>query len=204
MKKAIASLVGSRTMAELLPTSNQEDGASSTRVRPRKKYEIEHKFTRNRRSKGISPIMKIKEGTREGKLLEPIGVRAKGVAKAGVVGIAMPTATLGSSRMFVAAKNDMQSNQRVVSGIDRKKRKRRIAKDKRHIPIASVSYSPPSSSSSKSKTLIFMTGSSSKSSRTSSGPSLKDKSASGLQVAELRMDEGVPTKVEPSFMAIDT
>ena len=96
MKKAVASLVGSRTVAELLPTSNQEDGATSTGVRPGKKYEIEHKFTRNRRS-----IIKIKEGTREGKLLEPIGVGATGVAEAGALGIAMPTTTLGSSRMLL-------------------------------------------------------------------------------------------------------
>ena len=148
--------------------------------------------------------MKIKEGTREGKLLEPIGVGAIDVAKVGVVGIAMPAATLGSSRMFMAVKNDMQSNQRVVSGIDRKKRKRRIPKDKRHIPITSVSYSSPSSSSSKSETLVFMIGSSSESSRTFSDPSSKDKSASGPQVAELGMDEGVTTKEEPSFMAIGT
>ena len=49
----------------------------------------------------MSPIIKIKEGTREGKLLEPIGVGATGVAKAGAVGIAMPAAALGSSRMLL-------------------------------------------------------------------------------------------------------
>ena len=101
MKKAVASLAGSRTVVELLPTSNQEDGATSIGVGPQKKYEIEHKFTRNRQSQGMSPIIKIKEGTREGKLLEPIGVGATSVAKAGVVGIAMPAATLGSSRMLL-------------------------------------------------------------------------------------------------------
>ena len=72
MKKVVASLVGSRTVAELLLTSNQEDRATSIGVGPGKKYEIEHKFTRNRQSKGMSPIIKIKEVTREGKLLEPI------------------------------------------------------------------------------------------------------------------------------------
>ena len=101
MKKAVASLAGSRTVAELLSTSNQEDGATLIGVGPGKKYEIEHKFTRNRRSKGMSPIIKIKEGTREGKLLEPIGVGATGVAEAGALGIAMPTTALGSSRMLL-------------------------------------------------------------------------------------------------------
>ena len=100
MKKAVASLAGSRTVVELLPTSNQEDGATSIGVGPQKKYEIEHKFTRNRQSQGMSPIIKIKEGTREGKLLEPIGVGATGVAEAGAVGIVMPAAALGSSRSF--------------------------------------------------------------------------------------------------------
>lgn len=46
-----------------------------------------------------------------------------------------------------------------------------------------------------------MTGSSSESSRTSSDPSLEDKSASGPQVAKLGMDEGMITKEEPSFTA---
>ena len=204
MKKAAASLAGSRTVAELLPTSNQEDGVTSTGVGPGKKYEIEYKFTRNRRSKGMSPIMKIKEGTREGKLPEPIGVGATCVAKVKAVGIAMLITALGSSRMFVAAKNDMQSNQRVVSGIDRKKRKRRISKNKRHIPIASISYSLPSSSSSDSKTVVFMTSSSLESSRTSLNPSSEDKFALGPRVAELGVDERVATKEEPSFTAIDT
>ena len=110
---------------------------------------------------------------------------------------------LGSSRMFVAAKNDMQSNQRVVSGIDKKKRKRRISKNKRHIPIASISYSLPSSSSSDSETVVFMTSSSLESSRTSSNPSSEDKFALGPRVAELGVDERVATKEEPSFTAVD-
>ena len=54
--------------------------------------------------------MKIKEGTREGKLLKPIGVGATSVEEAGAVGIAMPIAALGSSRMSMAVKNDMKSN----------------------------------------------------------------------------------------------
>ena len=204
MKKAAASLARSRTVAELLPTSNQEDGVTSTRVEPGKKYEIEYKFPKNRRSKGMNPIMKIKEGTREGNLLKPIRVGATGVEEAGAVGIAMPIAALGSSRMSVAVKNDMQSNQRVVSGIYRKKIKRRISKNKRHIPIASVSYSLPSSSSSDLETVVIMTNSSSESSRTSSNPSSEDKSALGPQAAELGMDERVTTKEEPSFMVVDT
>ena len=123
--------------------------------------------------------MKIKEGTRKGKLLKPIGVGATSVEEAGAIGIAMPIAALGSSRMSMAVKNDMKSNQKFVSGIDRKKRKRRISKNKRHIPITSVSYSLPSSSSSDSETVIFMTSSSLESSRTSLNPSSEDKSASG-------------------------
>lgn len=78
--------------------------------------------------------------------------------------------------------------------------KRRPNKGKRHIPIASVSCSPPSSSS-ESEILFFMAGSSSKSSRTSSDPSLKDKFASSPWVAELGIDKGVTTKGEPPFTA---
>ena len=96
-----ALLAGSRTVVELLLTSNQEDGATSIGVGPGKKYEIEHKFTRNRRSKGMSLIIKIKEVTREGKLLESIGVGATSVAESGAVGIAMPAVALGSSRMLL-------------------------------------------------------------------------------------------------------
>ena len=69
--------------------------------------------------------MKIKEGTREGNLLKPIRVGATGVEEAGAVGISMPIAALGSSRMSVAVKNDMQSNQRVVSGIFQEENKKK-------------------------------------------------------------------------------
>lgn len=125
-----------------------------------------------------------------------------GVVEVGAVGIAKPTTVLRSSGMFMAIKkNDVQSSQRVVPGNDRKKRQRRFTKYKRHIPIALSSCSPPSLSSSKSETLVFITGSSSKSSRTSSNPSSEDKFASSPQVAKLGMEEGVTTKEEPSFMA---
>lgn len=70
-------------------------------------------------------------------------------------------------------KNDVQSSQRVVPGNDRKKRQRRFTKNKRHIPIASISYSPPPSSS-KLETLVFMTSSSSESLMTSSDPLSED------------------------------
>ena len=95
----------------------------------------------------------------------------------------------------------MPSNQRDILGNDTKKRKRRFSKDKRHIPIASVSCPPPSLSSSESETLVFMTGSSSESSRTSSDPLSKDKSTSSPRVAELGMEDGVTTKEESSFIA---
>jgi len=56
------------------------------------------------------------------------------------------------------------------------------------------------SSSSESETLFFMVGSSSGSSRTSLDPS-ENKFASDPCVVELRMEEGVTTKEEPSFTA---
>ena len=78
--------------------------------------------------------------------------------------------------------------------------KKRSNKGKRHMPMAPVSCSPPISSS-ESETLFFMTSSSLESLRTSSDPSLEDKSALGPRVAELGIDEGVTTKEEPSFTA---
>ena len=97
--------------------------------------------------------------------------------------------------------NNVQSSQKVVLGNDRKKRQRRFTKNKRHIPIASASFSPPSLSSSQLETLVFMTGSSSESSRTSLNPLSEDKSTSSPWVAELGMEEGVTTKEESSFTA---
>ena len=70
---------------------------------------------------------------------------------------------------------------------------RKSDKGKKHIPIASVSRSPPPSSL-ESETLFFMTGSSLEFSRTSSNPSSEDKFALGPQVAKLGMDKGVTTK----------
>ena len=72
---------------------------------------------------------------------------ATGIAEAGAMGNARPTTILGSLGMSVAVKNDVQSNQRDVPGNDRKKRKKRFAKDERHIPIALASCPPPSLSS---------------------------------------------------------
>lgn len=56
-----------RSMVKLLPTSNREDKATSARVEPRKKNEIEHEFTRIRKNEGMNLIMKalIEESTRE-------------------------------------------------------------------------------------------------------------------------------------------
>ena len=98
-------------------------------------------------------------------------------------------------------KNDVQSSQRVVPGNDRKKRQRRFTKNKRHIPIASASCSPPPLSLLELEILIFMTGSSLESSRTSSNPLSKEKSTSSPWVTELGMEEGVTTKEESSFTA---
>ena len=83
--------------------------------------------------------------------------------------------------------------------ITKKKGRRELSKIRRHIPMNSASCSAPSSSS-ESKTFFFMVGLSSGSSRTSSDSS-KDKSASSPRVAELRMEERVTTKEEPSFTA---
>lgn len=144
--------------------------------------------------------MKNKENTRVGKLLRPIGVGATGVAEVGAAGITMPAIALGSSRTSMAAKDDMQGNQRVESINDRKKRRRIIAKDKRYIPIALVSCTLPSLFALESKTLFFMTSSSLEFSRTSSDPSSEEKFESSPWVAELEIDEGV-TKEKLSFTA---
>ena len=138
-------------MVELLPTSNQEVGATLSGVSPEKKYEVQHEFARNRQSEGMDIMMKalIEESTKERKLPGPIGMGAMGIAEEGVVGIARPAIVLGSLGMSVTAKNDVQSNQRDVPGNDKKKRKRRFAKDERHIPIALAFCPPPSLSSLK-------------------------------------------------------
>lgn len=94
-------------------------------------------------------------------------VGATGVAEVGAVGIAKSAAVLGFLGMFVAIYiyNDVQSSERVVLRNDKKKRKKkgRFTKEKRHIPIDSVFFSPPSLSSLELETLIFMIGSSLKS-----------------------------------------
>ena len=57
--------------------------------------------------------------------------------------------------------------------------------------------------SSESKTYVLIIGSSSKSSRTSSDPSSKDKSASGPWVAKLGIEDKVTTSKYPSFTAYE-
>ena len=125
---------------------------------------------------------------------------AIGVVKVRIVGIIVFAAVLGSSRMSMVKKIDVRNSPRIVLGNYRKKRKRRSVKDKRHIPIASVSCSSLPSSSLESKTFILVIGSSSESSRTSLDPSLEDKSTLGFRVAELGMDKGMTTE-EQSFIA---
>ena len=66
------------------------------------------------------------------------------------------------------------------------------------IPMASVSCSPPSSSS-ESETLFFAMDLSSSSSSPSSDPLLEDKFALSLRVVELGIEKGVTTKEEPSL-----
>ena len=82
---------------------------------------------------------------------------------------------------------------------NRKRRKRRLDRSKWHILIASASCLSPSLSSSELKICVFMTGSSSKSSRTSLDPSSEDKFASGPRVVELGIEDRVTTKEKPSF-----
>lgn len=57
--------------------------------------------------------------------------------------------------------------------------------------------------SSESKTYVLIIGSSSKSSRTSSDPLSKDKSASGPRVAKLGIEDRVTTSKYPSFTAYE-
>lgn len=129
------------------------------------------------------------------KVPRSVGVGAKGVAEVGVVGITISTAVLGSSGMSVAKKIDAQNSQKLVPRNDRKKKKRRSFKDKRHIPIASVSCSP---SSLESEILVLMICLSLESLRAFSDPSSEDKSASGPRVAKLGMNEGVTSNEELS------
>ena len=67
--------------------------------------------------------------------------------------------------------------------------------------MASASCSSPPLSSSELETRVFITGSSSESSKTFSNPSSEDKSALGPQVTKLGIKDWVTTKEEPSFMA---
>ena len=78
VKKVAASLAGSGTVAELLPTSNREVGATSIGVKLEKKYKVQHKFVRNRQNEGMDVMMKalIEESTKERKFPGPIGVGA--------------------------------------------------------------------------------------------------------------------------------
>ena len=55
----------------------------------------------------------------------------------------------------------------------------------------------------ESETCVLITGLSSESSRTSSDPSLEDKSTSGSRVAELGIQDRVTTSEDPSFMACE-
>ena len=129
-----------------------------------------------------------------------MGVRATGVAEVGAVGTVVFAVVLGSSGIFVAKEINVQNNQRIVLGSyqkkkKKKKRKRKGKKEnkssdkgKRHIPMASVSRSPPSSSS-ESETIFFMIDSSLEFSRTSLDPSFEDKSTSGPRLVELGIDQ---------------
>ena len=67
--------------------------------------------------------------------------------------------------------------------------------------MASARCSSSSLALLESETCFLTTGSSSESSRTSSDPSLEDKSASGPRVVELGIKEGVTTNEEPFFIA---
>ena len=82
-----------------------------------------------------------------------------------------------------------------------KRRKRRLSKNKGHIPMASASYLSPSLPSLESKARVFVMGSFSESSKTSSNLSSKDKFVSSPRVTKLGIKDGVTTKEKPSFMA---
>lgn len=69
MKKVAASLARTRTVAELLPNSNREDGAISIGVGPGKKYEEDLEFMRDRQCEETNITVKIKEDAKERKLL---------------------------------------------------------------------------------------------------------------------------------------
>lgn len=68
--------------------------------------------------------------------------------------------------------------------------------------MASVSSSSLKASS-ELETLIFITGSSSESSRTSLDPSSRDNSTSGTWVVEVRIEEGVTTNKDLPLIACE-
>ena len=135
------------------------------------------------------------------KLPGPIGVRATGIVEARAMGVARPTAILGSSRMSVATKKKMIC--KVIKGIYQemtgRKEKENWLRIKDTYPWPWFPAHHHHYPHQNKKTLVFMTGSSSESSRTSSNPSSENKSASSLRVAELGMEDGVTIKEEPSF-----
>lgn len=110
------SLIGSGTMAKLLPISNQKVGATSARDGPKKKHKIQHDSIRNKQGKEMNVTMKalIEESTRVRKLPGPTVVRAMVTAKTGVVGIVGPTVVLSSLSIFVATRTC-----KVIRGIHR-------------------------------------------------------------------------------------
>ena len=59
MKKATASLVELGAVVKLLPTSNREVGATSVGVGPKKKYEVEYEFAKDRQSEEMIVMMKV-------------------------------------------------------------------------------------------------------------------------------------------------
>ena len=108
MKKAAASLTGSGTVAELLPISNQEVKATSTRDGPKREHKAQHKPVRSKRRKEMNAMTKvlIKDSVRVRKLLGPPRVGAADAVKIGVVGIVGSATILGSSGMSITIRQE--------------------------------------------------------------------------------------------------
>ena len=108
MKKAAASLTGSGMVAELLPISNQEVGATSTRDGPKREHKAQHKPVRSKRRKEMNAMMKvlIEDSVRVRKLPGPTRVGVANATEIGVVGIVGSVAILGSLGMSMTTRQE--------------------------------------------------------------------------------------------------
>ena len=108
MKKAGASLTGLGTMAELLPISNQEVKATSTRDGPKREHKAQHKPVRSKRRKEMNVMTEvlIEDCMKVRKLPRPTEVGVVGAAKIRAIGIVGFAVALDSSSMSMTVRQE--------------------------------------------------------------------------------------------------